>query len=85
MEKIISFTDWHAYDPRTGPGVPVITMKGIWLVFNVTVLISDTNGKNTLVGPGSLVTNSLPANVMLTRIPAKVLKQIDTGKSGFNQ
>jgi acetyltransferase-like isoleucine patch superfamily enzyme len=34
-------------------------------------------GDNTVVAAGSLVTHSLPANVVAGGVPAKVLKQID--------
>jgi acetyltransferase-like isoleucine patch superfamily enzyme len=34
-------------------------------------------GDNTVVAAGSLVTRSLPANVVAGGVPAKVLKHID--------
>ena len=81
VNTLITDTDWHTDDPRTGADKPVIIEKGVWLGVNVTVLKGVTIGENTLVAAGSLVTHSLPANVVAGGIPAKVLKQINTVKS----
>ncbi|HET6365180.1 MAG TPA: acyltransferase [Nitrospirota bacterium] len=79
---LITDTDWHTEDPRTGPDAPVTIEKGVWLGVNVTVLKGVTIGENTLVAAGSLVTHSLPANVVAGGVPAKVLKQIDVNQPG---
>ena len=73
---LITDNDWHRGDPRTGPDMPVVIEKGVWLGVNVTVLKGVTIGENTLVGAGSLVTRSLPANVIAAGSPAKVISQI---------
>ena len=80
----ITDTDWHTDDPRTGPDAPVTIEKGVWLGVNVTVLKGVTIGENTLVAAGSLVTGSLPANVMAGGVPAKVLREIDARKLRAN-
>ena len=74
---LITDTDWHTDDPRTGPDAPVKIEKGVWLGVNVTVFKGVTIGENTLVAAGSLVTHSLPANVVAAGVPAKVIKQLD--------
>ena len=79
---LITDTDWHMDDPRTGPDAPVTIEKGVWLSVNVTVLKGVTIGENTLVAAGSLVTRSLPANVVAGGMPAKVLKEIDAHQPG---
>ena len=48
----------------------------MWLGVNVVVLKGVSIGENTLVAAGSLVIHSLPANVVVGGMPAKVLKQI---------
>jgi acetyltransferase-like isoleucine patch superfamily enzyme len=73
---LITDTEWHSDDPRSGADVPVIIEKGVWLGVNVTVLKGVTIGENTLVGAGSIVTRSLPANVVAVGTPAKVIRQI---------
>lgn len=82
---LINDTDWHTDDPRTGPDAPVIIERGVWLGVNVTVLKGVTIGENTLVAAGSVVTKSLPANVIAGGFPAKVLKQIDGRQLGAGQ
>ncbi len=74
---LITDTDWHSDDPRSGPDKPVRIENGVWLGVNVTVLKGVTIGENTLVAAGSVVVDSLPANVVAGGVPAKVLKQID--------
>jgi len=74
---LITDTDWHTNDQRTGPDAPVIIGKGAWLGVNVTVLKGVTIGENTLVAAGSVVTKSLPANVIAGGIPAKPFKQLE--------
>jgi acetyltransferase-like isoleucine patch superfamily enzyme len=82
---LINDTDWHTNDPRTGPDAPVIIEKCVWLGVNVTVLKGVTIGENTLVAIGSVVTKSLPANVVAGGVPAKVIKQIDVRQPGARQ
>lgn len=79
---LINDTDWHTDDPRTGPDEPVIIGSGVWLGVNVTVMKGVTIGENTLVAAGSVVTKSLPANVIAGGVPAKVLRQLDAGRAG---
>jgi acetyltransferase-like isoleucine patch superfamily enzyme len=74
---LITDTDWHSNDPRTGLDAPVIIENDVWLGVNVTVLKGVTIGEGTIVGAGSLVTRSLPPGVSAAGIPAKVLKRID--------
>lgn len=70
---LITDTDWHQDDPRTQADAPVIIGNHVWLGINVTVLKGVTIGDNTLVGAGSLVTRSLPANVIAAGVPAKMI------------
>ena len=73
---LITDTDWHTDDPRSGFDEAVMLEKGVWLGVNVTVLKGVTIGENTLVAAGSIVVKSLPGNVIAGGIPAKILKQI---------
>lgn len=74
---LITDTDWHTNDLRTGPDAPVVIEKDVWLGANVSVLKGVTVGYMTVVGAGSVVTHSLPAGVFAAGIPAKVIKKID--------
>lgn len=74
---LITDTDWHSNDPRTGPDEPIIIENNVWLGVNVTVLKGVTIGEGTIVGAGSIVTRTLPPGVSAAGIPAKVLKRLD--------
>ena len=73
---MIMDTDWHWNDLRAAPNAPVVIGDNVWLGINVTVMKGVTIGKNTLVAAGSIVTKSLPPNVIAGGIPAKVLRDI---------
>lgn len=46
--------------------------NNVWIPWNVTILPGVTIGKNALIGTGSVVTKSIPANSFAVGIPAKV-------------
>ena len=48
----------------------------VWLGTGCTVLAGVTIGENTIVGAGSLVTKSLPPNVIAGGNPARVLREL---------
>lgn len=70
-------TDGHWDDPRTGFNASIIIENNVWLGANVSVLKGVTIGKNTVVAAGSLVTKSLPSNVVAAGVPARIIKQIN--------
>ena len=58
---------------------PIVIEDNVWLGGNVTVLPGVTIGANTVVGAGSVVTKSLPPNVVAAGNPARVLRAIGPG------
>ncbi|MGH7866710.1 MAG: acyltransferase [Candidatus Dormibacteraceae bacterium] len=76
----ITDTDWHGLpaDRRLLPGrsASVVIGNNVWLGLNVIVLKGVTIGSNTVVGAGSLVSKSLPENVVAGGIPAKPIKRL---------
>ncbi len=50
--------------------------NNVWLGSNVKILKGVTIGENSVIANGSIVTKSIPANVVAGGIPAKVIKQI---------
>lgn len=73
---LITDTDWHTDDFRSGPDAPIILGNNVWLGANVTVLKGVTIGENAFVATGSLVTRSLPPNTVAAGSPAKVIRSI---------
>lgn len=73
---LITDTDWHSNDPRSGDDQPVLIGKNVWLGVNVMVLKGVTIGRNTIIAAGSIVTRSLPENVVAAGIPAVIIRQL---------
>jgi acetyltransferase-like isoleucine patch superfamily enzyme len=72
----------HVFGAGAAPGeTPLISEptrigKRCWLGAQVSVLKGVTIGDGTVVGAGSVVTKSLPPNVVTAGSPAKVLREI---------
>jgi serine acetyltransferase len=78
---IITDFDWHEITPlnrRKGMGdsAPIIIGNNVWLGMNSTVLKDVEIGENTVIGANSVVTSSIPANVIAAGVPAKVIRSI---------
>lgn len=71
---MITDTDWHTDDPRTGEDMPVIIDDNVWLGYGVKVLKGVHIGENTLIGACSVVTKDIPANVIAAGNPCKIIK-----------
>lgn len=71
---VITDTDWHSEDPRSGQDAPVHIGDDVWLGYGVIVLKGVTIGENTVIGAGSIVTKDIPANVMAAGNPCRVIK-----------
>lgn len=78
----ISDTDWHPIDAekRANREAPearsVVIEDDVWLGANVTVLKGVTIGARTVIAANSVVTKSIPADVIAGGVPARPLKPI---------
>ena len=57
-------------------GKPIHIGKNVWLGGDVKVVPGVSIGDNTIIGTGSVVTKSIPANVIAVGNPCKVLREI---------
>ncbi|MGV3767644.1 MAG: acyltransferase [Chitinophagaceae bacterium] len=73
---LITDSDWHLDDKRSGEPQEVIIGNNVWLGVNTVVLKGVTIGENTVIGANSVVTRSIPANVIAAGNPCKVIKSI---------
>jgi len=82
----ITDTDWHGIPPgeRRSPGkaAPVVIGPNVWLGLNVVVLKGVVIGANTVVAAGSVVSRSLPANVIAGGAPACELRKLGGAAHG---
>ena len=63
-----------------GATAPVVLEQNVWLGEGVRVLKGVTIGENTVVGAGSVVSRSLPANVIAAGNPARMIKPLPEGE-----
>ena len=73
---LITDSDWHLSDPRSGSPKAINIKENVWLGVNVIVLKGVTIGKNTVIGAGSVVTKDIPENVVAAGNPCQVIKGI---------
>ncbi len=74
--SLITDADWHLEDPRSGTPADVSIEDNVWLGEGVKVLKGVTIGENTVIGAGSVVTKSIPKNVIAAGNPCKVIREI---------
>lgn len=55
---------------------PITIGDNVWLGGNVVVCQGVTIGENTTIGAGSIVTRSIPANVLAVGNPCRVIREI---------
>ncbi|GAO31958.1 galactoside O-acetyltransferase [Geofilum rubicundum JCM 15548] len=73
---LITDSDWHLEDARTGKPQPIVIEDNVWLGVNVTVLKGVRIGANSVIGAHSLVVKDIPANVIAAGNPCKVIKAL---------
>ncbi len=79
----ISDADWHdTYDRMLSPGrtAPVILQENVWAGESAIISKGVTIGKNSIIGAGAVVKDSIPPNVIAAGNPARVLREIDAEK-----
>jgi maltose O-acetyltransferase len=55
---------------------PITIGNGVWIGGDVTINPGVTIGENTIIGAGSVVTKSVPKNVIAAGNPCKVIREI---------
>lgn len=73
---LVTDSDWHTDDLRTGSSKPISIGDNVWLGVNVTVLKGVKIGTNSIIGAGSVVTKDISENVVAAGNPCRVVKQI---------
>ena len=56
--------------------IPTYVKQGVSIGSSATILCGITIGENAMVGAGSVVTKSVPANTIVVGNPAKIVKRI---------
>lgn len=74
---LITDSDWHLDDPRSGSPKPIHIHRNVWLGVGVMVLKGVSIGENSVIGAGSVVTRDVPSNVIAAGNPCKVIRPQD--------
>lgn len=72
---LITDSDWHMDDYRSGEPKAIIIGRNVWLGEGVKVLKGISIGENSVIGAGSIVTKNIPANVIAAGNPCRVIKE----------
>ena len=75
------YTAGHPFDvERRNKGLeyayPITVGNNVWIGANVSVLPGVSIGDNSVIGAGSVVTRSIPANVLAAGNPCRVIREI---------
>ncbi len=63
---------------------PIVIGDGVWVGGNVDIMGGVTIGENSIIGAGSVVTKSIPPNVIAAGTPCRVIREItEQDKTGF--
>ena len=79
----------HAIDPemrKAGVEIakPITIGNNVWIGAHATILAGVEIGDNTVIGAGSVVTKSIPANVVAVGVPCRVMREItDADKTRY--
>ena len=73
---LITDSDWHPEDERSGKAAPIYIEDNVWLGVNTVVLKGVRIGKNSVIGAGSVVTKDIPENVIAAGNPCKVIRSL---------
>ncbi len=74
---LITDSDWHGDDYRTGKDKPIVIDDNVWLGYGVKVLKGVHIGENSLIGACSVVTKDVPANVLAAGNPCRVIRNLN--------
>ena len=72
-------TDWHGIDGKPTKMEHISIGKHVWIGLKCIVLKGVTIGDYSIIGAGSVVTHSVPPNMIVAGNPAKVIGTTTTG------
>ena len=84
----VTDADWHDLYDRTQPiGTtrPVVLEDNVWIGDSAIVCKGVTVGTNSVIGTGSVVTRSIPPNVIAAGNPAQVIRKLDPDRDTFTR
>jgi acetyltransferase-like isoleucine patch superfamily enzyme len=79
----ITDSDWHdIYDRISiGKSTRVVLGKNVWIGDSAIICKGVTIGQNSVIGAGSVVVDTVPANTVAAGNPARPVKSLDSGRT----
>ncbi|MDH3829064.1 MAG: acyltransferase [Desulfobacterales bacterium] len=79
----VTDSDWHDVYNRIAFGKtdPIDIANNVWIGDSAIVCKGVSIGKNSIIGAGAVVVNSIPSNCIAAGNPAQVVKHLDPGES----
>ena len=77
---LVTDSDWHEDDFRSGGSRPVLICDNVWIGYGAIILKGVEIGENSVIGAGSIVTSSIPANVVAAGNPCRIVKHLSRSK-----
>ncbi|MEI7829313.1 MAG: sugar O-acetyltransferase [Prolixibacteraceae bacterium] len=77
--KVSLITEGHPLNPAERKALlvkPVVIKRNAWIGAGATILPGVTIGENAVVAAGALVSKDVPANTIVTGVPAKVFRTL---------
>lgn len=69
----------HGFAPEERQSMlpaPIVVGRNVWIGSNSTILQGVTNGDNSIIAAGSVVTKDVPANAIVAGVPARFIRSI---------
>lgn len=79
--NVVMATLNHSEDPETRGNLhpaPIHIGRNVWIGASATILPGVTIGDGAIVGAGFVVTRDVPENMIVTGVPARILRSVDT-------
>ncbi len=73
---LITDSNWHPEDPRSGKPAPVVIGNDVWLGVNAVILKGVTIGDHAVIGANAVVTRDIPAHTVAAGNPCKVIRSL---------
>ena len=75
-EVVVLDSDYHSVMPNGQDTAPILIGNRVWLATRAMVLKGVNIGDGSIVAAGAVVTQSVPANVMVAGVPARIVRHL---------